>query len=126
MQQNLRNPADAIWRSYEQSVTEALAQRSYTKASSLVKEALSKACAYKSVDHSLLNQADQLADFHLKQGDFQTAASILRLTVELKKDAFGDGHPDVERSMQAFLQALGDAGNLSPNHIYTPGRTLTA
>lgn len=126
MQQNLRNQSDAIWRTYEHSVTEALAQRSYSRASSLVKEALSKACAYKSVDHSLLNQADELADFHLKQGDFQTAASILRLTVELKRDAFGAGHPDVERSMQAFVQALNDAGYLSPNQTYTSGRVLTA
>ena len=124
MQQNLRNTTDAIWQTYERSVTEALAQRSYGKASSLVKEALSKACAHKSVDHSLLNQADELADFHLKQGDFQNAASILRLTVQAKKDVYGAGHPDVERSMQAFIQALGDAGYISPNHAFGPAKAL--
>ena len=120
------NTAELMWQKYENLVAEAFDQRHYSKASSLMKEALTKACMYGTAIPDLLARADELADFHLRQGDFQNAASIYRLSAELRTDALGDEHPEAERARQLFLQALNDAGSMTPITLYEAGKTRTA
>jgi hypothetical protein len=116
----LQNSTDSVWVRYEQSVSEAMSRHHYMKASALMKEALQTASALKSSDAGLLKSADELADLHVQLGDFQNAASIYRLSLEVKKNAYGAAHPDVEETMQAFLRVLSQAGSISPK---TNGRS---
>jgi|ERR1700733_2063405 hypothetical protein len=109
-----QNYTESVWVRYEQSVSDAISRHHYMKASNLMKEALQTASALKSSESGLLKSADALADLHVQLGDFQSAASLYRLSLEVKKNAYGSSHPMVEETMQAFLRVLSEAGSISP------------
>ncbi len=111
----VNNKADLIWLRYETAVCEALDRHHYLKASTIIKEALEDARKTSAPEPKLLNSADALASLHIEQGDFQSAAALYRLSLEVKKNTFGPTHPDVEQTMKAFKQVLAEAGGLIPN-----------
>ncbi len=110
-----KNQTEFLWNDYEQSFSDAIDRHHYLKASSIMKEALQSASAMKRSDAGLLKRADALADLHVQHGDFQNAASLYRLSLEVKKNVYGSAHPDVEETMQAFLKVLSQAGSISPS-----------
>lgn len=106
-----------IWDRYQRSVYEAMNSHHYLKASNIIKEALHAAGTLKNAEAGMLRSADELADLHILNGDFQSAAALYRLSLTVQKNTYGSAHPDVERTQQALLRVLSQAGGIT--HIST-------
>jgi hypothetical protein len=105
---------DPLWDSYDRAASEALNEHRYTKASRIVKDALTKANQLRTPQPNMLQHADELATVYRDAGDYNNAASLYRMIIEVQKTTLGPEHPDVESSSNKLIAALKASGCISP------------
>ena len=104
-----------IWATYERAVAEAIARHQYSKASTILKEALYNANGKGTeIDPKLVTSADEMATFHFRNGEFNRSASIYRVLLEVQQKSLGAEHPQTARTLAALREVLGAAGSMSP------------
>lgn len=101
---------DHAWHNYR-AASEAFEQGHYSKASKILRQALSEA---DSIDPLLVNSANTLAERYFTDGNYANAAPLYRIVLEVRTKELGCDHPEVQESRRKLAMALWQSGGLSP------------
>jgi hypothetical protein len=107
---------DPMWDYYDRVAEQALNEHKYTKAGRILKDALQTAKQLKAPHPTLVQNADRLAKVYLETGDYTSAASIIRLIIDLESETLGPEHPDVLNRSRDLIAALMESGCMRPGN----------
>lgn len=110
---SIYHDVEVSWLSYR-AASEAFENGHLTKAGRLLREALEESKEQGLLDPLLLHTATNLAERHLREGEYSNAASMFRVIFELRQRVQGDEHPEVVSSRKKLANALWQTGGLTP------------